>query len=134
MSEMKSPAGWGPSHQTSPSRTARHAGEFALFLVLLFGGTLGAVFTAIVVGVVVLRVVLWRELAVELWTWLFNSGERAAISAMPSVGELRDLAPPLTRDVVSFGIAAIARLPRRVRYALPVIHVLQARFRAVSVN
>jgi O-methyltransferase involved in polyketide biosynthesis len=75
-----------------------------------------------------------RELAVELWTWLFNPRERAAISAIPGVEELRDLAPPLKRDVASLGIAAIARLPRRLRYSLPVVHVLQARFRAVSVH
>ena len=37
-----------------------------------------------------------RDLAVELWTWLFNPRERAAIRALPGVEELRDLAPPLT--------------------------------------
>jgi O-methyltransferase involved in polyketide biosynthesis len=73
-----------------------------------------------------------RELAVELWTWLFNPGERAAISAIPGVEELRDLAPPLNRDFASLGLAAIGRLPRRLRYSLPVVQVLQARFRAVS--
>ena len=35
-----------------------------------------------------------RDLAVELWTWLFNPRERAAICAIPGVEELRDLAPP----------------------------------------
>jgi hypothetical protein len=39
-----------------------------------------------------------RDLALELWTWLFNPAERAAISGIPSVEELRDLAPPLTRN------------------------------------
>jgi O-methyltransferase involved in polyketide biosynthesis len=73
-----------------------------------------------------------RELAVELWTWLFNPAERAAISAIPGVAELRDLAPPLTRGLASLGIAAISQLPRRLRYSLPVLPVLQARFRAVS--
>jgi O-methyltransferase involved in polyketide biosynthesis len=73
-----------------------------------------------------------RELAVQLWTWLFNRAERAAISVIPGVEELRDLAPPLKRDIASLGIAAIARLPRRLRYSLPVVAVLQARFRAVS--
>lgn len=75
-----------------------------------------------------------RDLAVELWTWLFNPGERAAISAIPGVEELRDLAPPLKRDLASLGIAAIGRLPRRLRYSLPVIQVLQAKFRAVSAH
>jgi O-methyltransferase involved in polyketide biosynthesis len=75
-----------------------------------------------------------RDLAVELWTWLFNPGERAAISTIPGVEELRDLAPPLKRDSASLGIAAIGRLPRRLRYGLPVIQVLQAKFRAVSAH
>jgi O-methyltransferase involved in polyketide biosynthesis len=75
-----------------------------------------------------------RDLAVEFWTWLFNPGERAAISAIPGVKELRDLTPPLKRDAASLGLAAITRLPQRWRYSLPVIHVLQARFRAVSVH
>jgi O-methyltransferase involved in polyketide biosynthesis len=70
-----------------------------------------------------------RDLAVEFWTWLFDPGERAAISAIPGVEELLDLPPPLSRSPASLGIAAIARLPRRVRYSLPVIPVLQARFR-----
>jgi O-methyltransferase involved in polyketide biosynthesis len=75
-----------------------------------------------------------RELAVELWTWLFNPRERAAISAIPGVEELRDLAPPLRRGLASLVIAAIGRLPRRVRYSLPVFQVLQARVRAVSAH
>jgi O-methyltransferase involved in polyketide biosynthesis len=75
-----------------------------------------------------------RDLAVELWTWLFNPGERAAISAITGVEELRDLTPPLNRDLASLGIAAIGRLPRRWRYSLPVIQVLQARFRACSTH
>jgi O-methyltransferase involved in polyketide biosynthesis len=75
-----------------------------------------------------------RDLAVELWTWLFNRRERAAIGAIPGVEELCDLAPPLTGGLVSSGISAIGRLPRRLRYALPVIPILQARFRAVSAH
>jgi hypothetical protein len=70
-----------------------------------------------------------RDLAVELWTWLFDRDERAAISALPNVDALRDVAPPLRPDPVSLAVAAIARLPRRVRYSLPVIPVLQARLR-----
>ena len=73
-----------------------------------------------------------RDLAVELWTWLFNPAERAAISAIPGVVELRDLAPPLARDPASLAIAAIRCLPRRLRYSLPVLPVLQARFRGLS--
>jgi O-methyltransferase involved in polyketide biosynthesis len=72
-----------------------------------------------------------RDLAVELWTWLFGPDERAAISAIPGVEELRDLAPPLKSDLLSLGTAAIGRLPRRVRYSLPVFQVLQARLRGV---
>jgi O-methyltransferase involved in polyketide biosynthesis len=75
-----------------------------------------------------------RDLAVELWAWLFNPGERAAVSAIPGVEEVGDLAPPLKRDVTSVGLAAIVRLPQRWRYSLPVVHVLQARFRALSVH
>jgi O-methyltransferase involved in polyketide biosynthesis len=75
-----------------------------------------------------------RDLAVELWSWLFNPGERVAISAIPGVEELRDLAPPLKRGLASLGIAAIGRLPRRLRYSLPVFQVLQARFSAVSAH
>jgi len=73
-----------------------------------------------------------RDLALELWTWLFNPAERAAISGIPSVEELRYLAPPLTRNPCVAGIAAISRLPRRLRYSLPVLPVLQARLRTVS--
>jgi O-methyltransferase involved in polyketide biosynthesis len=75
-----------------------------------------------------------RDLAVELWTWLFNPGERATIRAIPGVAELRDLAPPLKPDVASLGIAAMGLLPQRLRYGLPVIPVLQARFRAASAS
>lgn len=75
-----------------------------------------------------------RDLAVELWTWLFNPRERATISAIPGVEELRDLPPPLKRDLASMAIAAIGRLQRRLRYSLPVFQVLQARFRAVSAH
>ncbi len=71
-----------------------------------------------------------RDLAVELWTWLFNPDERATISAIRGVEELRDLTPPFTSGVTSLGIAAIGLLPRRWRYSLPVFAILQARFRA----
>jgi O-methyltransferase involved in polyketide biosynthesis len=70
-----------------------------------------------------------RDLAVELWTWLFNPGERTAIRAIPGVEALRDLAPPLTRSPASLGMAAITKLPQRLRYSLPMIGVLEALFR-----
>ena len=73
-----------------------------------------------------------RDLAVELWTWLFDPGERAAISAIPGVDELRDLVPPLTSGVASLGVAAVTRLPIRLRYSLPIIPVLEARFGTAS--
>jgi O-methyltransferase involved in polyketide biosynthesis len=74
-----------------------------------------------------------RDLAVELWTWLFDAEERAAISAIPGVDELRDVPPP-TSGVTSLGISAVTRLPMRLRYSLPVLPVLQARFRDVSAH
>lgn len=75
-----------------------------------------------------------RDLAVELWTWLFNPGEHAAIQAIPRIEELRDLAPPLTSGVTSLGIAAIDLLPQRLRYSMPVFAILQARFRTASAH
>jgi O-methyltransferase involved in polyketide biosynthesis len=75
-----------------------------------------------------------RDLAVELWRWLFNPGERAAIQAIPGVEELRDLAPPLTSGVTSLGIAAIGRLPQRWRYSMPVFAILQVRFCTASAH
>ena len=73
-----------------------------------------------------------RDLAVELWTWLFDPDERTAIRAIPGVDELIDLGPPRAGGVASFAIAAIARLPARLRYAFPVLPVLQARLGAAS--
>lgn len=75
-----------------------------------------------------------RDLAVELWTWLFNPGERAAIRAIPRIEELRDLAPPLTSGVTSLAIAAIGLLPQRLRYSMPVFAILQARFCTASAH
>jgi O-methyltransferase involved in polyketide biosynthesis len=75
-----------------------------------------------------------RDLAVTLWTWLFNAHEYALISAIPGVEKLRDVAPPLKRDLASLGMAAVGRLPRRLRYSLPVIQVLRAKFRAVPAH
>lgn len=75
-----------------------------------------------------------RELAVELWTWLFSPGERAAIRTIPGVEELRDLAPPLTPSVTSLAIATISLLPQRLRYSMPVFPILQARLGTASAH
>jgi len=72
-----------------------------------------------------------RDLAVELWTWLFDRDERDAISALPGVDQLCDLAPPRRPHPVSLAIAAVTRLPRRLRYSLPVFPILQATLRTV---
>ena len=69
-----------------------------------------------------------RQLAVELWTWLFDPSERDAIGAIRGVEELRDVTPPLKPRLAPLMIGAIGRLPRRLRYSLPVIAVLQANF------
>lgn len=97
----------------------------------------GSLFVFDVVPTVMLKLVRRasgreRDLAVELWTWLFDPDERAAISAIPGVYELRDLVPPLTLGLASLGIAAVTRLPMRLRYSLPILPVLQARFGAAS--
>jgi O-methyltransferase involved in polyketide biosynthesis len=68
-----------------------------------------------------------RDLADKLWTWLFTPAERAAVSGLAGVAELRDIAPPLRRDPASVMLAAVPRLPLRLRYSVPVIQVLQAR-------
>jgi len=67
--------------------------------------------------------------AAELWSWLFNSEERAAISQIPGVAGIRDLVPPRAAGLVPLTFRAVRRLPRRVRYALPVLPVLEVRFR-----
>jgi O-methyltransferase involved in polyketide biosynthesis len=73
-----------------------------------------------------------RDQAVGLWTWLFDAKERAAVGAIGGVAEIRDLAPPLAPGMVPLVLGAIRRLPRRVRYVLPVFPVLQVRFRGHS--
>jgi O-methyltransferase involved in polyketide biosynthesis len=72
-----------------------------------------------------------RDQAVELWSWLFNPEERAAIRRIRGVTGIRDLVPPLAPGVVPLALGAVRRLPRRVRYALPVLPVLQVKFRPV---
>ena len=70
-----------------------------------------------------------RDQAVELWSWLFSPGERTAIRKIRGVAEVRDLAPPLALGVVPLALGGVRRLPRKVRYALPVFPVLQVTFR-----
>jgi O-methyltransferase involved in polyketide biosynthesis len=70
-----------------------------------------------------------RDQAIELWSWLFNLEEREAIRRIRGVAGIRDLVPPLAPGVVPLALGAVRRLPRRVRYALPVLPVLQLTFR-----
>jgi len=70
-----------------------------------------------------------RDQAVELWSWSFNAQERAMISKIPGVAGIADLVPPPALGMVPMTLRAVRRLPRRVRYALPVFPVLQVRFR-----
>jgi O-methyltransferase involved in polyketide biosynthesis len=70
-----------------------------------------------------------RDQAVELWSWVFNPAERAAIGEIAGVAGMRDLVPPRAPGVVPLALRAVRRLPRRVRYALPVFPVLEMRFR-----
>ena len=69
-----------------------------------------------------------RDQAVELWTWLFDDDERAAIAEIPGVARLRDLSPPFAVRLAPLVLCAVRCLPRRLRYALPVLPVLEARF------
>jgi O-methyltransferase involved in polyketide biosynthesis len=69
-----------------------------------------------------------RDQAVELWTWLFNTEERTAIAGLPGVARLRDLSPPFAPGIAPLVLRAVRCLPRSVRYALPVLPVLEAQF------
>jgi O-methyltransferase involved in polyketide biosynthesis len=66
--------------------------------------------------------------AAELWSWTFDPDERAAISAIPGVARVRDLTPPFALGVTPLVLGAVRRLPRRVRYALPVLPILEITF------
>jgi O-methyltransferase involved in polyketide biosynthesis len=68
------------------------------------------------------------ELARQHWTWLFNSHERAALATIPGVTTVRDLRPPLHPDATRCLLSVVRQLPRRLRYELPVIPVLQLSF------
>ena len=69
------------------------------------------------------------EQAAQLWSWLFNRTERAALLDIGGVAALRDLAPPVDHRLVPLALVVVRRLPRRVRYALPVFPILQIGFR-----
>jgi O-methyltransferase involved in polyketide biosynthesis len=69
-----------------------------------------------------------RDQAVELWTWLFDLDERAAIAAIPGVARLRDLSPPFAFGIAPLVLRAVRSLPPTLRYALPVLPVLEAEF------
>jgi len=70
-----------------------------------------------------------HDQATALWTWLFDGPERTAISAIPGVARVTDLMPPPAFGGVPAAFVAIRLLPRPVRYALPVLPVLDVRFR-----
>jgi O-methyltransferase involved in polyketide biosynthesis len=70
-----------------------------------------------------------RDQAAELWSWLFNADERAAINDIPGVTGIHDLVPPRALGMVPLTLRAVRHLPRRVRYSLPVFPVLQVSFR-----
>ena len=69
-----------------------------------------------------------RDQAVELWTWLFDLDERAEIAELPGIARLRDLSPPFAWRLTPLVLGAVRWLPRRLRYALPVLPVLEAGF------
>lgn len=48
-------------------------------------------------------------------------GERAAIAEIPGVAWIRDLSPPLALGAAPLALRAVRCLPRRLRYALPVV-------------
>lgn len=69
-----------------------------------------------------------RDQAVELWTWLFDPDVRVAIAAIPGVARLRDLWPPFAFGLAPLELRAVRCLPRGLRYAVPVLPVLEAGF------
>ncbi len=69
-----------------------------------------------------------RDQAAELWLWSFDAAERAAIGRISGVTGVRDLVPPLSAGLVPLTLRAVRCLPRSVRYALPVLPVLELTF------
>ena len=67
-----------------------------------------------------------RDQAVELWSWTFSPQERAAISQIAGVASVQgSRAAARAGDDCRVTLRAVRRLPRRVRYALPVFPVLR---------
>jgi O-methyltransferase involved in polyketide biosynthesis len=60
----------------------------------------------------------------SLWSWVFNSEEREAISTIPGLASVHDLTPPFAVGLAPVVLGVVRRLPRPVRYALPVLPVL----------
>lgn len=57
-----------------------------------------------------------------------RAGERAAMAAIAAVARLRDLWPPFAFGLAPLVLRAVRCLPRRLRYAVPVLPVLEAGF------
>ena len=70
--------------------------------------------------------------ASSLWSWVFNSEEREAITTIPGVARVHDLTPPFALGLAPGVLGVVRRLPRPVRYALPVLPVLQVTFRSTD--
>jgi O-methyltransferase involved in polyketide biosynthesis len=70
--------------------------------------------------------------ASRLWSWGFDSEERTAISTIPGVASVHDLTPPLALGLAPCVLGAVRRLPRQVRYALPVLPILEVTFRSAD--
>lgn len=68
--------------------------------------------------------------ASALWSWAFEAKDRVALGAIPGVVRVRDLAPPFSFGVTPLVLGAVRRLPRRLRYAVPVLPVLELTLRA----
>jgi len=69
-----------------------------------------------------------RDQAVELWSWVFDERERSAIATISGVASLRDLRPPFALGIAPLAVCAVRCVPRNLRYSLPVLPVLEARF------
>jgi O-methyltransferase involved in polyketide biosynthesis len=68
------------------------------------------------------------EQATQLWNWAFSATERKALSAIPGVATIDDLTPPMGRGAAPCVLGAVRRLPRGLRYRLPVLPVLELTF------
>jgi hypothetical protein len=68
------------------------------------------------------------EQATQLWSWAFNASERKAIGAIPGVATIDDLTPPFMLRVAPCVLGLVRRLPRGLRYSLPILPVLELTF------